>query len=93
LNQNPSLAVFLFIWISSNRIKTVLLLLLTTAYYFCLPKTLFEVPFATVIESDEGQLLGAKIAHDGQWRFPTADSVPHKFKICLLTFTSAACGG
>jgi penicillin-binding protein 1C len=59
------------------------------AYYFCLPKTLFNVPTATVVESKNGILLGAKIADDGQWRFPVVDSVPYKFETCLLNFEDA----
>ena len=39
-----------------------------------------------MIESKEGELLGAKIAHDGQWRFPAQDSVPDKFKKCIVYF-------
>ncbi len=66
--------------------KLLFLALLLIAYYFCLPKVLFDTPTATVIESREGFLLGAKIADDGQWRFPVVDSVPNKFKSCLLSF-------
>jgi len=39
-----------------------------------------------VIETRRGELLGAKIAKDGQWRFPESDSIPEKFKKCILTF-------
>lgn len=60
--------------------------LLLLVYYFSLPRTLFEVPYATVIESAEGDLLAAKIAKDGQWRFPEQDSIPVKFKKCLLYY-------
>lgn len=56
------------------------------AYYFSLPKQLFENNYATVIESNDGQLLGAKIAKDGQWRFPENDSIPTKFKECIIAF-------
>ena len=35
-----------------------------------LPDPLFDHPYATVVESREGQLLAAKIASDEQWRFP-----------------------
>lgn len=66
--------------------KSVLLVVLLMFYYFSLPKTLFSVPYSTVIESREGELLGAKIASDGQWRFPTQDSVPQKFKHCLVYY-------
>jgi penicillin-binding protein 1C len=55
-------------------------------YYFSLPSTLFQEPYSTVIESKEGELLGAKIARDGQWRFPAQDSVPYKFKKCIVYF-------
>ncbi len=41
---------------------------------------------ATVLESAEGELLGARIASDGQWRFPLPDSVPFRFTACLLEF-------
>jgi penicillin-binding protein 1C len=60
--------------------------LVVLAYYFCLPRTLFESPYATVIESQQGELLGAKIARDGQWRFPAQDSVPYKFRQCIVHF-------
>ncbi|MHA7055721.1 penicillin-binding protein 1C [Aquimarina sp. M1] len=57
-----------------------------TWYYFSLSKPLFNNPTATVIETKTGELLGAKIAEDGQWRFPETDSVPYKFKSCILAF-------
>jgi len=69
--------------------KLTLFGILLIAYYFCLPKELFETPTATVVESRQGTLLGAKIADDGQWRFPVIDSVPSKFEICLLQFEDA----
>jgi penicillin-binding protein 1C len=55
-------------------------------YAFCLPAVLFEKPTSTVITSRDGELLGALIADDGQWRFPPADSIPERFKNCLLLF-------
>ncbi len=30
--------------------------------------------------------MGARIATDGQWRFPVSLAVPEKFKICLIEF-------
>lgn len=41
---------------------------------------------STLLYSSDGQLLGARIAPDGQWRFPPADSLPGKFVTCLLTY-------
>jgi len=32
------------------------------------------------------ELLGARIAEDEQWRFPASDSIPEKYKICLIEF-------
>lgn len=57
----------IILWIKNNKIKLAIIFLLLVAYYFCLPKTLFNSPYATVIESENGELLGAKIADDGQW--------------------------
>ncbi|MFM9987963.1 penicillin-binding protein 1C [Flavobacterium sp.] len=72
--------------IQRNKIKSSIVFLLLIVYYFSLPRTLFQEPYSTVIESKEGELLGAKIARDGQWRFPAQDSVPYKFKKCIVYF-------
>lgn len=57
---------------------------------FCLflfvPVIRFEVPYSTVVEASDGSLLGAKIASDGQWRFPLQDTVPEKFRKCIVSF-------
>ena len=50
------------------------------------PRTLFPEACSTLLYSSDGQLLGARIAPDGQWRFPPADSLPDKFVTCLLTY-------
>ncbi|MBN2867764.1 MAG: penicillin-binding protein 1C [Flavobacteriaceae bacterium] len=76
----------LLTYFKNNKKKTVVLFLLLVAYYFCLPKHLFKDPTATVITSNENELLGAIIADDGQWRFPENDSVPNKFKTCIIAF-------
>jgi len=67
----------------------ILLLALFVAYYFCLPKKIFQEPTSTVVNSKNNELLGAVIADDGQWRFPEIDSVPSKFKHCILQFEDA----
>jgi penicillin-binding protein 1C len=56
------------------------------AYYFCLPNPLFRPVYSTVLETRSGQLMGASIAADGQWRFPLADTVPLRFREALLAF-------
>ncbi|NMD03429.1 MAG: hypothetical protein GYA71_09180 [Bacteroidales bacterium] len=40
------------------------------------PLPRFRAPLSTVVEADNGELLGARIADDDQWRFPPSDSVP-----------------
>ncbi len=55
-------------------------------FIFSLPRPLFDAPLSVVLEDSNGQLLGAKIAKDGQWRFPYSDSIPQKFEQALLAF-------
>lgn len=55
-------------------------------YYFLLPDPLFKNPYSTVIEAQDGQLLAAAIAPDGQWRFPEIDAVPEKYVEALIYF-------
>jgi len=50
------------------------------------PLPRFDVPYSTVVEAADGTLLGARIADDGQWRFPASEQVPEKFEKALLTF-------
>lgn len=61
-------------------------IILLLAYIFCLPNTLFDVPYSTVVNDRNGELLGARIANDQQWRFPKTDSLPEKYKTCVLQF-------
>ena len=73
-------------YIKRNPKKSAVIAILLIVYYLSLPRTLFEEPYSTVIESSDGELLAAKIARDGQWRFPAKDSVPDKFKKCIVYF-------
>jgi len=58
-------------------------------FWFSLPNQLFNDPVCTVLEDKYGNLLGAHIAKDGQWRFPTCDTVPFKFATALIEFEDA----
>ncbi|MDR2384800.1 MAG: penicillin-binding protein 1C [Tannerella sp.] len=60
--------------------------ILLIVYLFLLPCKLFDVPFSTVVTDRNGELLGARIADDGQWRFPPNDIVSEKFEQCLIAF-------
>ncbi|MBW7889402.1 MAG: transglycosylase domain-containing protein, partial [Bacteroidetes bacterium] len=72
--------------LKTHKIKLTILSVLLLLWIFCLPSPLFDVPSATVVESSDGHLLGARIADDGQWRFPQIDSMPFRFEQCLLLF-------
>lgn len=72
--------------ITRRTIFASLLAVLFIFYIFCLPKQLFDVSYSTVVTDRNNELLGARIADDEQWRFPPCDSVPEKFKICLVEF-------
>ena len=61
-------------------------LALCMAYYFCLPDPLFQEPYSTVLTAADGSLLGARIAEDGQWRFPPVQQVPEQYAVALLAF-------
>lgn len=72
---------------SSARWITTPLLLLGALWLFCLPRDLFRgTAYSTVVTDRNGRLLGARIAEDGQWRFPPCDSVPAKYAAALIRF-------
>jgi len=55
-------------------------------YWTCLPKPLFNDPYSRVLYSQDGSLLGARIAADQQWRFPENPSIAEKFSRALLAY-------
>lgn len=75
---------FLFV---RHRVKTLaVLFVLFALYWFSLPNRLFSDPTCMVLEASEGELLGARIASDGQWRFPFSERVPEKFATAIIFF-------
>lgn len=70
----------------TRKVIFILITILVIAYIFCLPRQLFHVPYSTVVTDRNGELLGARIASDGQWRFPPRNTTPEKVKQCLITF-------
>lgn len=70
----------------TRKVILILITILVIAYIFCLPRQLFHVPYSTVVTDRNGELLGARIASDGQWRFPPRTTTPEKVKQCLITF-------
>ena len=71
------------IWKKMTLIISIFLLI---GYIFSLPHPLFDTPYSTLVSDRNNQLLGARIAADGQWRFPPTDSLPEKYKTCLIQF-------
>ena len=70
----------------TKKVILCILAFLVTGYIFCLPRQLFHVPYSTVVTDRNEELLGARIASDGQWRFPPRNTTPEKIKECLITF-------
>jgi penicillin-binding protein 1C len=80
-------------WLLNKRnlkIGSATVFILFIYWLFCLPSIYFKYPTSRILESSEGELLSARIAKDGQWRFPLADSVPRKFKTCIVQFEDRA---
>lgn len=85
-NQQAILQMFGSLWRSRKAHALFWAVLLFAAFWFSLPRTLFHDPTCMVLEDKTGDLLGARIAADGQWRFPARDSVPEKFAQALIIF-------
>ncbi|MEN6311318.1 MAG: penicillin-binding protein 1C, partial [Acidobacteriota bacterium] len=70
-----------------RRVKLLVgggLLVLVAAFWLSLPRKLFPDSPSPVLFSDEGRLLGARPAPDGQWRFPRGEKIPERFFHVLL---------
>jgi penicillin-binding protein 1C len=73
-------------WLKKRRKIILLLVFLGLLYITLVPRCRFKDPFSTVITDRDGMLLGARVAIDGQWRFPPAGSVPEKLKLATIAF-------
>jgi penicillin-binding protein 1C len=74
-----------------GQTKALLIALLTALFFFLifwwsLPTPLFDAPLSGVLEDQKGTLLSARIANDGQWRFPASDSLPETYVKALIAF-------
>ena len=70
-----------------QKVLLILFLVLLAGWLCCLPRDLFKgTPYATVVTDRSGELLGARIADDGQWRFPPCDTVPYRYATALIQF-------
>jgi penicillin-binding protein 1C len=70
-----------------KRVKYIFIfIVLFCLFWSFLPSHLFTAPVCTVLEDRSGQLLGARIADDGQWRFPSRNDVPEKFCKAIIHY-------
>ena len=61
-------------------------LLFLLLFWLALPVVRFDDPVSPVLFSAEGELLGARPAADGQWRFPAGERVPERFFRVLVSY-------
>lgn len=81
-------------WCTKNK-HSLLLIFCALILWICLmhlwiPKPLISKPYSKLLYTTETSgrevLLGARIASDGQWRFPSSSEVPEKFAVCLTQY-------
>lgn len=84
---------FLFMKSLCKKIAKVLLAAFVgCALFFCffhclfMPEALFDDAESSLLLDKDGNLLSARIAADGQWRFPEADSLDERFVTCLINY-------
>ena len=81
-------------WCTKNKYSLQLvfcaLILWICLMHLWIPKPLISKPYSTLLYTAETSgrevLLGARIASDGQWRFPSGSEVPEKFAVCLTQY-------
>lgn len=79
IQSRPGKAIWKYRWAFS-----FIILLLVILYYPA--GKIFHEPLSTVFLDRDGNLLGARIAEDQQWRFPERKDVPEKFKKAIITY-------
>lgn len=55
-------------------------------FLLSLPSPLFKDSYSVILNDRNGHLLSAKIAEDGQWRFPETETLNPKFIKCILSY-------
>jgi len=68
------------------RYTSAVILLLIAVYSINFPAQPFAVPYSTVLYDSSGQLLQARVASDGQWRFMQESNLPEMFEKTILIF-------
>lgn len=73
-------------WLRSWRRLAGALCATGLGFYALVPVIRFDDPLSTVVLDRHGELLGASIAADGQWRFGPAETVPPRFIEAITCF-------
>jgi len=55
-------------------------------FFLFFPPVRFNEPYSSLLLDPKGELLGARVAPDGQWRFPPADLLPEKYRKAVLCY-------
>lgn len=71
-----------------KRKYIIILSVLFTVFvgFLCIPVPRFETSFSTVVTDVNRNLLGARVADDGQWRFPATNCYSEKYLRCVLEY-------
>lgn len=88
ISKSKRIIINLLSWFRTNKKRSFLIIAFSVLiwFVFCLPSPLFDDPYSTLLNDSQGKMLAAQIAEDGQWRFPSPDSVPEKFEKCIIYF-------
>jgi penicillin-binding protein 1C len=54
--------------------------------YFVVPRPLFNTPYSPVVYASDGELLGARVAADEQWRLQMQEAPPSKYIQSVVTY-------
>jgi len=83
---DPALTGF---WRQRRRLLAALAaiaLLAALLAWWAAPRPLFHDPLSPVVFAADGRLLGARLAADGQWRFPGTEVLPERFVQALVHY-------
>jgi penicillin-binding protein 1C len=68
------------------KLKYILFVLFLAYIFLLSPDIWFVKPVSTVVYDRTGELLGAKLAGDDQWRFPEDTFISSKVEKCLIQY-------
>ncbi len=69
-----------------STLSLAFIILFLVMHVFFIPSQLFSDSTSTILLDEQQALLGARIAQDGQWRFPETDSLNQRFVTCLINY-------